>query len=113
MKKLVQLGALIMSLTLFAAGCGKEEEKTPAQKLYPVSINGSEIKVGETKVQTLLDAGFKVTVSDSSADFSEITQFEIDPEQELEANTYYSGGSVWITDSIFANISVATEEAMQ
>ncbi len=111
MKKLVQLGALIMSLTLFAAGCGKEEEKTPAQKLYPVSINGSEIKVGETKVQTLLDAGLKVTVSDSSADFSEITQFEIDPEQELEANTYYSGGSVWITDSIFANISVATEEA--
>ena len=55
-------------------------------------------------MQTLLDAGFKVTVSDSSADFSEITQFEIDPEQELEANTYYSGGSVWITDSIFANI---------
>ncbi len=59
MKKLVQLGALIMSLTLFAAGCGKEEEKTPAQKLYPVSINGSEIKVGETKVQTLLMLGLK------------------------------------------------------
>lgn len=112
MKKLVQLGILVISFVLFSIGCGKStEEETPQQKLYPVSINGSEVKVGETTVQTLLDAGLKVTVSESSADFSDITQYEIDPNQELEANTYYSGGTVWISDSIFAHISVATEEA--
>lgn len=112
MKKFVQLGILVMSLTLFGIGCGKDaKEETPKQKLYPVSINGSEIRVGETTVQTLIDAGLKVTVSESSDDFSDITQYEIDPEQELEANTYYSGGTVWISDSIFAHISVATEKA--
>lgn len=112
MKKLAKLGLILIAVAALAAGCGKKEEE-PAQKLYPVSINGSEIRVGETTVKTLTDAGFKVTVSESSDDFSDITQFEIDPEQQLEANTYYSGGAVWISDSVFARISVATEEEVK
>ena len=36
---------------------------------------------------------------------NQINEYEIDPELELEANMYYSGGSVWITDSTFMHIS--------
>ena len=109
MKKTWKIGLLLTLLMLLAAaGCGKKEEEAAKQKLIPVALNGTEIRVGETKVQALLDAGFKVTVSDSTEDLSEITQYEIEPEQDLEASTYYSGGTVWISDSVFAHISVAT-----
>ena len=114
MKKTWKIGLLLtLFMLLAAAGCGKKEEEAAKQKLIPVALNGTEIRVGETKVQALLDAGFKVTVSDSTEDLSEITQYEIEPEQDLEASTYYSGGTVWISDSVFAHISVATEEAVK
>lgn len=107
MKKLVMSGMIMIAALLLAAGCGKKEEQEQ-QKLYPVSINGSEIRVGETTVQTLTDAGLKITVSQSTEDLSDISHYELDPDQQLEANTYYSGGSIWISDSVFAHISVAT-----
>lgn len=107
MKKLVKPGIILIMVMMLAGGCGKKEE-TESQKLYPVSINGTEIRVGETTVQSLTDAGLKITVSESSDDFSDISQFEIDPNQQLEANTYYSGGTIWISDSLFVFISVAT-----
>lgn len=107
MKKLVKSGIVIIMIMMLAGGCGKKEE-TQKQKLYPVSINGTEIRVGETTVQSLTDAGLRITVSESTEDFSDISHFEIDPDQQLEANTYYSGGTIWISDSLFAFISVAT-----
>jgi len=108
------LGVALLATMLAVAGCGggKAEESSTEEvqePLYPVSINGKEIRVGETTVQALLDDGFKVTVSEMTPD-KQINEYEIDPEEELEANSYYSGGSMWITDSTFAHISMVTGE---
>lgn len=98
-----------------AAGCGKqtqdgnEESEASEEPLYPVSINGTEIRVGETTMQTLLDAGFKVTVSEMTPD-NQINEYEVDPTIELEPNMYYTGGSIWITEHTFAHISFVTGE---
>lgn len=111
MKKLIRLGALVLVIMMAAVGCGEKEKKeeAPAQELYPVTINGKEIRIGETKVQTLLDEGLRITTSEMTED-KQINEYEIDPEAELEPMTYYTGGSVWVTDSIYAHISIATDE---
>lgn len=124
MKKYLKEGlslALIFVLCLFLAACGSnddedtdsKQDETPegsADVLYPISIGETEIRVGETTVQALLDAGFKVTVSELDEN-NQYTQYEIDPEMEMEPNSYYSGASIWITDSIFAHISMVTTRA--
>ncbi len=109
MKKLIRLGALVLVIMMAAVGCGEKKEEAPAQELYPVTINGKEIRIGETKVQTLLDEGLRITTSEMTED-KQINEYEIDPEAELEPMTYYTGGSVWVTDSIYAHISIATDE---
>ena len=109
------LGLLFIFFAVTAAGCSNGDDKKDSSDdkkkgvIYPISINGTEIRVGETTVQTLLDKGFKVTVSEMTSD-NKINQYEVDPEAELEANTYYSGGSVWITDKTFAHVSMITGE---
>ncbi len=121
MKQWKQRGLTCLLLTfllLALSGCGDTnepggEEGTSGQVesvVYPVTINGSEIRVGETTVQTLLDAGFKITTSEKDANM-QITQYEIDPDTELDAESYYSGASIWVTDNIFAHVSMVTEEA--
>ena len=111
------LACLLLSVLVLAlAGCGDAGDREEAASnevesvLYPVTINGSEIRVGETTVQTLLDAGFKITVSEMDAN-KQITQYEIDPDTDLDANSYYSGASIWVTDNVFAHVSIVTEEA--
>lgn len=109
------IGAALLILAASAAGCGKQtqdgNEESEAQEtpLYPVSLNGTEIRVGETTMQTLLDAGFKVTVSEMTPD-NQINEYEVDPTIELEPNMYYTGGSIWITEHTFAHISFVTGE---
>lgn len=98
----------IMAVT----GCSKEDKSSENEVepvIYPISIDGAEIRIGETNMQALLDKGLKVTVSEMTAD-KQINQYEIDPNEMLEANSYYSGGSVWLTDSTFAHISMVTDE---
>lgn len=120
MKKFLKLGTIFMLAIALTAGCGifdgkkdTESEAEQTEKLYPVTINGKEIRVGETTVQTLLDEGLKLTVSEMTTD-NQINTYEIDPETELEANTYYTGGSISITDSIFAHVSFITgDEAIR
>ena len=115
MKRVFKTGMILLAAAALLSGCsgknGKEETASaePAQVLYPVAIDGKEILVGETTVQTLLDQGMNVTVSEMTED-KQINQYEIDPEAELEPNTYYTGGSIWVTDSIFAHISLVTDE---
>lgn len=110
MKKLLKIGILCMAVVLLATGCSEEKEPpAPAQTRYPVSVSGSEILLGETTVQSLLNAGLKITVSEMDAE-KKITQYEIDPEAELEANSYYNGGSIWISESLAAHISMVTDE---
>lgn len=110
--KLFSMLLLACLLALSANGCsGKEEEPEPEveEPLYPVSIRGTEIRVGETTVQALLDAGMEVTWSEMTSDM-QIEEYVVDPEMELEANSYYSGASIWVTDSTFAHISFVTDE---
>lgn len=110
---------LIMTMTVVFTGCsngandaesGNAKSEEEKGILYPVSINGTEIRVGETTVQSLLDQGLKLTVSEMTAD-KKINTYEIDPETELEANSYYSGGTIDIADSVFAHISLVTNES--
>lgn len=112
--KLCHKGVLLLMTALLLAGCSskeKEPETDPADKVYPVTIQGTEIIVGETNVSSLLDAGFNITVSEMD-DQKNITVFEIDPTQELEANSYYSGGTLRQGDTIYGKISLVTEEAV-
>lgn len=97
-------------LMLFLSACTPEggengQEEMQGEVLLPVSINGKEIKVGETTLQTLLDQGLDVSWVDE--DYQRIT---IDPTTELEANSYYTGGSIKVTDNMSFSISLATED---
>ena len=77
------IAALMLVILLPAcSGEGGSSEKEQ-EKLLPIKINGTEIRVGETTVQALL---------------------------ELEPNSYYTGGSIRLNDNIFAQISFVTEE---
>lgn len=119
MKKLLKrwtaLG-LILLLSAVTAACGggkSEEEQEPEEEVqetaYPVTVDGVEVVVGETTVQSLLDKGFNITVSEMTPD-NQINEYEIDPEVMLEADSYYSGASMWITDSTFAHVAMVTDE---
>lgn len=110
-KKTRALLCLILALfTLFLSACSQEgskdgQEEKEGEVLLPISINGKEIRVGETTLQTLLDEGLDVSWVDE--DYQRIT---IDPTTELEANSYYTGGSIKVTDNMSFSISLATEE---
>mgnify|MGYP006922122352 FL=1 len=107
------LALLLFFITTAVTGCSGERKEEPVEEVeepvYPVTIDNVEIRIGETTVQSLLDKGFKMTVSELTPD-NEYYQYEIDPELELEANSYYTGGSIWITDQIFVHISIVTDE---
>lgn len=117
-KKIVTKKSAVVALVLLLGamlitGCGQDggesKEKEPALPLYPVTVNGTEIRMGETTVQALLDQGLSVTVSEMDSNH-QITKYEIDPEAILEPNSFYSGASIQISDSIFAHISMVTED---
>lgn len=117
LKRWCMIGAVLLIFAVSAAGCGNQGGNQDGSEagdvselpLYPVSLNGTEIRVGETTMQTLLDAGFKVTVSEMTED-NQINEYEVDPTMELEPNMYYTGGSIWITEHTFAHISFVTGE---
>ena len=111
MKKMRSLLCLLLiALMLLLPACGKEgdgsgQEGETDEVLLPISINGKEIRVGETTLQTLLDDGLDVSWVDE--DYNRIT---IDPTTQLEANAYYTGGSIKVTDNMSFRISLATED---
>lgn len=113
MRKVLKKGLVLLLAVTLLTGCSSAKETSSKSEneepVYPISINGKDIVVGETTVQTLLDEGLMVTVSEMSEDY-EITQYEIDPEAQLEPDSYYTGASIFITDHIFANISLVTDE---
>ena len=102
--------AILIAMTAFS-GCSEllgGESSGTEDTLYPISVNGQEIRVGETPMQTLLNAGYEVTVSEMED--GEIVEYDVDPEQVLDADSYYSGGSVWLSENSYAHISFVTEE---
>lgn len=69
----------LTALMLCLPACGKDDggsgqDGDKADVLLPISINGKEIKVGETTVQTLLDEGLDVSWVDE--DYNRVT---VDP----------------------------------
>lgn len=109
-KKTRSLLCLVLTaLMLFLPACtqdgGNGQEDENKEVLLPISINGKEIKVGETTVQTLLDEGLDVSWVDE--DYNRIT---VDPDAQLEANAYYTGGSIQVADHVFFMVSVVTDE---
>ena len=90
-KKMRSLFCLMLTvLMLFLSACTQEsgQEEKEGEVLLPISINGKEIRVGETTLQTLLDEGLEVSWVDE--DYNRIT---VDPTTQLEANAYYTGGN--------------------
>lgn len=98
---------LLIAILLLLPACGQDggEGSQNEEVLLPISVNGKEIRVGETTVQTLLDEGLNVSWVDE--DYNRIT---VDPATQLEANAYYTGGSVKVTDNMSFTISMATDE---
>lgn len=111
LKKRRVLGCLLMACLVLLSACGQEsggeEPEGEAEVLLPISVNGKEIRVGETTVQTLLDEGLEVSWVDEN--YERVT---VDPDTQLEANAYYTGGSMKVTDNMSFSISLATEEAV-
>lgn len=61
---------MLTALLLFLSACGQEDGESGQENgetLLPISVNGKEIRVGETTVQTLLDEGFNVSWVDEEA----------------------------------------------
>lgn len=97
---------VICTVMLLATACSSENDTAEDNKgevLIPISINGNEIKVGETTVKTLLDDGLNVSWVDE--DYNTVV---VDPNTMLDANTYYTGGNIDVTDHLFFNISLVT-----
>lgn len=115
MKKILLSGfAFILFVTLLT-GCSKKEEETLpeplmlAQHSVPVVIDDLEIIVGTTTLQPLLDADLPIIVSEWVDDHVE--EREIDSNETLAAGTSMTEISFWITDSVFARISVEAGES--
>lgn len=100
---------LIMALVLVLLPACSQDGGSSSEKeeevLLPITVKGTEIRVGETTVQALLDKGIDVTWVDDN--YERVT---VDPDQELEANAYYTGGNINVSDHVFANISFVTDE---
>lgn len=108
MKKMRSLLCLLLTaILLLLSACAQSggEGSQPEEVLLPISVNGKEIRVGETTVQTLLDEGLDVSWVDEN--YQRIT---VDPAAQLEANAYYTGGSIKMTDNMSFTISLATDE---
>lgn len=101
----LMLAVLMLSLSACGANDDGADQEDNTEVLLPISINDKEIKVGETTLQTLLDEGFEV--SWVGENYERIT---IDPSTQLEANSYYTGGSIKVSDDLSFMISLATDE---
>ncbi len=101
----LMLAVLMLSLSACGANDDGADQEDNTEVLLPISINDKEIKVGETTLQTLLDEGFEVSWVDEN--YERIT---IDPSTQLEANSYYTGGSIKVSEGLSFMISLATDE---
>ena len=103
-KALCALLALILILPACSSGSGEGSGES-SEKLLPITINGTEIRIGETTVQALLDQGMNVGWVDENYE-----RVDVDPSMELEPNAYYTGGSINVSENVFAHISFVTED---
>lgn len=89
-------------LAVSVAGCGSKEGE-----IYPLTVDGTGITLDVTTMQTIYDAGFEVTVLDTST----MDRYEIAPDTPLDADSVYTGVSIGKGGDVYASLSVVTEEA--
>ncbi len=89
-------------LAVSVAGCGSKEGE-----IYPLTVDGTGITLDVTTMQTIYDAGFEVTVLDTST----MERYEIAPDTPLDADSVYTGVSIGKGGDVYASLSVVTEEA--
>ncbi|MCI8311849.1 MAG: hypothetical protein HFI12_06510 [Lachnospiraceae bacterium] len=117
MKKIIIKGIVLILILFTLTGCSKQQRKahdfylpldtsefTLGEHPIPVTIGEVEVFVGETTLQTLLDADFPVVASEWNG--SEVIEHEVDSTETLPAHTSFTDLSFWVTDSTFARLSV-------
>lgn len=126
LKKWCFMGIFLIFMNAAVTGCSGEKNDHPSESekeekliedtlqkseepLYPVLIDDIEILIGETTIQSLLDNGLRMDIFETTPSY-EYYEHEIDPEEKLKANSSYSGFSIHLTDSVYAFVSIATDE---
>lgn len=113
--------SLVFCLTMAACGGGGSD------KAYPVSLDGTEILVGETTMSALYDAGY--TIVAHGENFTQ--SMEIEATEQLEADSYYSQifakkgeeslimlavvtekSAIPISEAVIANVKLYNEEGI-
>lgn len=115
-QRLIKGMVLLLTLWLLT-GCSQQQSKasksTPMldtstftlnEHTIPVTINGTEILTGKTTLQTLVDAGLPIVVSEWTG--SDVLERDIDPNEILPASQSFTDLSCWITDAAFARLSI-------
>lgn len=96
--------AAAMVFLAAAAGCGGEKEA-----IYPLSVDGTEITLDQTTMQTIYDAGFEVSVMDTSV--GSVQWYEIEADMPLDADSVYTDIYIGKGGEPYASVSVVTGEA--
>lgn len=104
MKRKIALAAAAAAVFLTAAGCGGGKEE-----IYPLSVDGTEITLDQTTMQTIYDAGFEVSVMDTS--IGSVQWYEVEADMPLDADSVYTGIYIGKGGEPYAVIGVVTEEA--
>lgn len=91
-----------MLLAALAAGCGNGEGE-----IYPLTVDGTAITLDVTMMQTIYDAGFEVTVLDTST----MDRYEIAADTPLDADSVYTGVNIGKGGDVYATLGVVTEDA--
>lgn len=98
MKKIIKL-FMVIFVCMGLSGCAGNG----GDKAYPITMEGTEVIVGETTVGTLIDAGFTIREI-SYSDDNEITG-----DTMLEKNSYYTGYYVDKDDTEYCSIAIVTD----
>lgn len=117
MRKIIIKGTVLVLMLLSLTGCSEQRRKskdsflpldtsefTLGEHPIPVTIGNVEVFVGETTLQTLLDADLPIVASEWNG--SDVIEYEVDPQETLPAHTSFTDLSFWVTDSTFVRLSV-------
>lgn len=103
LRKRMAVAAVGLLLLASAAGCGGAKEG----EIYPLTVDGTDITLDVTTMQAIYDAGFEVTVLDTST----MDRYEIAADTPLDADSVYTGVNIGKNGDIYASLSVVTEDA--
>ena len=98
--------AAALALAVSVIGCGAGEGE-----IYPLSVDGTEITLDQTTVQTLYDAGFEISVMDTST--GSVQWYAIEEDMPLDADSVYTGIYIGKAGERYASIGVVTEDACE